>query len=294
MSHMARMRFRAFAVGTVLLAGLSSSVMAVDLDKLWDFHDPSLSEQRFRSALSGATPDEKIILQTQIARTYGLRRDFARAREILQSIRADQVGASPEARARYHLELGRTHASAAHPEASRTAESREIARHNYLEAFAIAERARLDNLAIDALHMMPFVDTDPAHQLRWNERALDYVRRSAQPGAKKWEGSLRNNIGYALHLNGDYDAALREFRLSRSAFEAAGRTKEVRIADWMIAWTLRAQKKFAEALAMQLALERALEAAGERDPYVFEELELLYRALGNDSEAARYAEKRKS
>lgn len=267
---------------TLAIAATSASA-PLDLDAMWDFHNPAISEQKFRRALPAATPDEKIILQTQIARTYGLRRDFGKAREVLESVATDQGAASPEARARYHLELGRTYVSAAHPEASRTPENREIARRSYLEAFAIAERARLDHLAVDALHMMPFVDSDPAQQLRWNQRALAYVQKSEQPGAKRWEGSLRNNIGYALHRKGDYDAALREFRLSRTAFDSIGRTKEVRIADWMIAWTLRAQKKHKEALAMQLALERALDAAGETDPYVYEEIELLHRALGNEA-----------
>jgi len=33
---------------------------------------------------------------------------------------------------------------------------------------------------------------------------------SDQPAAKKWEGSLRNNMGYSLHLAKRYDEALAE------------------------------------------------------------------------------------
>jgi hypothetical protein len=272
-----------------IIVSMVGPAQAIDLDPLWDFQDPALSEKRFRAALTGASADDRIILQTQIARTYGLRRDFTTAREVLVSIEGEVAGASPEAQARYHLELGRTHASATHDAASRTAANRANARTRFQRAFDIAERAQLDYLAIDALHMMPFVETEPSKQIEWNERAVAFAERSSQPDARRWLGSLRNNIGYAKHLAGDYEGALREFRLSRAAFEAAGRVKQVRTADWMIAWTLRAQKKHAEALAIQLQLERDWLAAGETDPYVYEELEILYRAMGNQAEAERYA-----
>ena len=50
--------------------------MTFDLSMLWDFNQPDVSEQRFRAALASAAGDDALILQTQIARTYGLRGDF--------------------------------------------------------------------------------------------------------------------------------------------------------------------------------------------------------------------------
>jgi hypothetical protein len=55
----------------------------MDLSSLWDYDKPELSEERFRLALAAASGAEALVLQTQIARTYGLRRGFARARQIL-------------------------------------------------------------------------------------------------------------------------------------------------------------------------------------------------------------------
>ncbi len=103
---------------------------------------------------------------------------------------------------RYHLELGRSFASATHPPDNPPA-SRETARGHFMRAFSLAHTAALDYLAIDALHMMPTVDTEPA-----------------QPDAKRWEASLRNNVGYARHLAGDYDEALRQYRLSLATHDA--------------------------------------------------------------------------
>jgi hypothetical protein len=264
------------------------AMAAVDVYALWDYAKPALSEQRFVAALAAADEDDRLILQTQIARTYGLRREFDKAREILAAVGQAQATARTEVRVHYFLELGRTYASPAHPPETQTPETLETARGHYLRAYELAEAAELDSLAIDALHMMVSVDTEPARQLEWNERALAYLERSRQPKAKKWEGSLRNNVGYAKRLQGDYEAALEQFRLSRLAHERSGNERSVRIADWMIARTYRAMNRLDEAIASQLALERAWDADGEPDPYVYEELALLFRATGDGARADRY------
>jgi tetratricopeptide (TPR) repeat protein len=265
--------------------------MAVDIAALWDHSKPDVSEQRFRDALKSADADEALLLQTQIARTHGIRKDFARAREILAAIEQPAKAGPPEVQVRYFLELGRTYASTAHAQPQITPAEREMARSLYLQAFEVARKARLDNLAIDALHMMASVDTEPKAQLDWDLKALAYLEGSDQPDAKKWEASLRNNVGYARHLMGEYDEALRQFRLSLAAHERAGRARNVRIAHWMIAWTLRAQGRFDDAIAIQRRLEREWDEAGEPDPYVFEELEHLYRATGDAARADAYAQK---
>lgn len=279
---------------TVLLLLLSSSAMAIDLDALWNFNDPAQSQQRFEEAMSDASPDERLVLLSQIARTHSLRGDFEKARETLAGIEPELATAPPEVRVRYLLELGRSFVSASHPPGSVTPADREAARKAFLEAVQHAGEADLDGLAIDALHMMAFVDTEPAAQLEWNRKALALLEASNQPAAKRWEGSLRNNVGYALQQKGDIDGALREFGLSREAFLREGRSANVRIADWMIAWTLRGAGRADEALTIQLRLEKEWDAVGEPDPYVFEELETLYRARGDEARADHYAARLKA
>jgi hypothetical protein len=53
-------------------------------------------------------------------------------------------------------------------------------------------------------------------------------------------------------------------------------------------------KRFDEALAIQLRLERERDTAGQPDRFVFEELEALYRERGDAERAAHYAQRRKS
>lgn len=265
----------------------------LDLSSLWDFNEPESSEQRFRAALSTASPDDTLILQTQIARTYSLRRNFARAKEILVELEQHMSWASVETRVRYYLEMGRTYSSATHPPESQTIKIREMARSAYMHALELAQNGKLDSLAIDALHMMAFVDISPKEQLNWNRKALGLMRSSSQEEAKLWEGTLHNNIGYALHSLGRYEDALQEFTMALAARQKEGNRHKIRIAHWMIAWTLRALDRLDEALESQLLLEKECAEAGAPDPHVFKELELLYQAMGNREKAEFYSAQRK-
>ena len=268
--------------------------MAIDIGLLWDFDNPSLSEQRFRTELAKSTGDDALILTTQIARTYGLRKDFNRAQAILSEVESKLPSAGAEARARFALEYGRTLASATHPPETQSDATKALARTRFESALATARAAKLDALAIDAIHMLAFVDTAPADQLKWAQAALAVVEASSQPAAKKWEASIRNNLGYALHQLGRYDEALEQFKLALSIRERGTNAVATRTAHWMIAWTLRALKRSDEALAIQLRLEREGETARQPDPYVFEELEILYREKGEVARAAHYASLRKA
>lgn len=268
----------------------TASAMAIDLKPLWDFDKPAQSEERFRSALVTATGDDAFILQTQIARTYGLRADFARAQAILKGLEPQLEAAGAEARTRYWLELGRTYSSATHPPASQTSEAKQMARKAYGNALETAKAGLLDGLAIDALHMLAFVDTQPADQLKWAQEALAVSQASAQPAAKAWEASLRNNVGSALYQLGRYEEALAEFQQAVALRDRGTDQQAKLIAHWMVAWTLRALHRTDEALQIQLRLEREREVAGKPSPYVFEELELLYRAKGDEVRAKHYAQ----
>ena len=63
---------------------------------------------------------------------------------------------------------------------------------------ATARDAGLDGLAIDAIHMLACVDTAPTDQLKWAQQALVVVEASSQADAKRWEASIRNNVGYEI------------------------------------------------------------------------------------------------
>ena len=285
-----RVRARSLAV-FLACAGLALSAQAVDLSSLWDFSRPDVSEQRFRAALLTASEDDALILRTQIARSLGLRRDFERAREELRAVAKELDRAGAEARTRYFLELGRSYASAAHPAELQTPQASELARSAYRQAIELARTASLDGLAIDAIHMMAFVDTDAADQLTWAEEALRIVESSTQPAARRWEASIRNNLGHALHQLGRYDEALVQLRQAVAIRERGTSAEATRTAHWMVARTLRVMGRVDEALKIQLRLEREADLAGEPDRYVFEELRLLYASKGEPDRARHYEDR---
>jgi tetratricopeptide (TPR) repeat protein len=244
-------------VGLVLamacvLAAPPAARAAIDVAALWDFANPGLSEQRFRDALATAQGDDVLILQTQIARTHGLRRDLPRARALLKSLEPQLAGAGPEARARHALEWGRNHISAVTRPAERTPENLATARDAYTRALALATEGALDGLAIDAVHMMVFVDDAPADQLRWNQQALAMVLTSTQPAGRNWEASIRNNLANSLHLLGRHAEALPHYERALALREAAQASpRQQYVARWLVARSLRLVGRLDEALAQQ-------------------------------------------
>ena len=263
--------------------------MAIDLDSLWNFGNPELSEQNFIAALDGASTDEAFVLRTQIARTHGLRRNFDKAREVLAGLHDSLANVGPEARTRYYLELGRSYSSAAHSPDQESDDTRQRAREAYLGAINTARDAGLDGLRVDALHMMEFVETSLDAKLRWIHEALDLATSSTQPTAIRWQAALRNNAGYALHRMGRYQEALEEFEQALVLRQAQGNPEVIRIARWMVAWTLRFLGRHTEALDMQHRLEKEYAEASRPNTYVFEELAELYRALGDSAKSEHYA-----
>lgn len=274
--HMARSMRMGVAALTLSTTGL---VMAADIEALWDYNQPAASEVRFREALKGESGDDALELETQIARTFSLRREFTQAHALLDTIEKRlSERARPALRVRYLLERGRTFRSAG--EAAK-------ARPLFLDAWTIADKEKIVLLAIDAAHMMGIVESGDEAQ-RWNERAMAYAMSSNVPRAIRWRGSLANNMGHTERERGNLEAAMKQFRASLTAFQLTRSDSQIRMAQWQIANVLRLQKRYDEALAAQLAIEKDAAAANEPDGYVFEEIAEIYLVKGDAAKAKPY------
>ena len=73
----------------------------------------------------------------------------------------------------------------------------------------------------------------------------------------------------------DFEQALATFADALPACERIGDPGRIRIARWMVAWSLRNLGRRDEALRIQRALKEELDAIGDTDPYVDDELALL-------------------
>ena len=249
------------------------------LDDLWDFGDPAESERRFeallpraRSEHGGAYLAETL---TQLARAQGLQRRFDDAERTLDEAEASLLSGDDRSRVRLLLERGRVANTA-----GREGRGTEL----FGEAWELARAAAEDALAVDAAHMLGIVL--PSDESRsWNERAMELARSSPDPAARRWIGSLASNMGWARHAEGDDDGAIALFELSRDAFLADGRADRARIARWSTARCLRSRGDVEQALDEQRTILAELEALGEEDGYVFEEIGECLLALGRSEDA---------
>jgi tetratricopeptide (TPR) repeat protein len=266
----------ALAAAGLCLHAAPGPAAAVDIDALWDYAEPAASEQRLRAALDGASPVQRLELQTQIARTYSLRRRFDDAHRVLDGVQADPQSAVPVVAVRLDLERGRTHNSAG---------DRGRARPLFERVYAAARKAGLDGLAVDAAHMVAITHAGSAEALRWNDLGLALARISADPTARRLKLALLNNSAWDLHEMKRWDEALMRFREALDEAQATGSPTQVRIARWSVARCLRSLGRHDEALAMQRSLLAELDRTGATDGYVDEEVAENLLALGRGDEA---------
>jgi tetratricopeptide (TPR) repeat protein len=233
----------------------------IDPRPLWDFDDPAASGERFLDVAEQADEPEKTAWLTQYARTLGLLERYEDAHKVLDGLRSDDA----EAATYLDLERGRVLNSSGDPDA---------ARPRFEAAAQRAEAAGLDALHIDALHMLAIV-TPPEEQHDLNRSALEVARASSDQRARDWDASLLNNIGMTYADAGDFEQALATFEEARAACDRIGDPGRIRIARWMVAWSLRNLGRRDEALQIQRALKEELNSIGDADQYVDDELALL-------------------
>jgi len=250
-----------------------------DFDALWDYGDPAGSEARFRALLPAASdrPDLHAELLTQIARAQGLQRRFDDAHRTLDAV--ETMVAGTRSRARYLLERGRVFNSSGQPERARP----------YFEAaLTLTEGEPAEAYyAIDAAHMLAIV-APPEEQLDWNRRALALAEGAADARARRWRGSLLNNIGWTYHAQGEYTAALDYLERALQARREEGGAEGIRVARWCVARVRRDLGQVEAALAEQRALWAEHEASEQPSGYVAEEIGECLRRLGDEAAARPY------
>lgn len=242
---------------------MSSDLSGAELRAMWDFDHPERSESVLRAAADGsaAAPARQAELLTQVARAMGLQGRCDEAHHVL-----DALAPTTEPLAvRVLLERGRLHRSAGDaPPAVSCFEAAVVA----------AEHAGLDALQVDALHMLAI--TDDERTQAWTARGLAVAESSADPEARRWSVALHNNLGWTLMDLGRPADALVEFERAHAAALEVGSPEQEQIGRWAVARCLRELGRVPEALAIQ----RRLAEERPEDPYVFEEIEALERALG--------------
>ena len=258
---------------------MQASTNPIDIDSFWEYANPAVSEDRFRTALTSAHGDERLELLTQIARTYGLRQRFSEAHDVLNEVEAQLIGAGPRPRVRYLLERGRTFNAGG---------EKEMARAHFVEAWEQAQTTDQEGLAVDAAHMVAITYAGTLDAIAWNQRGLVVARSSQDPKARALIPAMLNNSAWDLHEMGRCSDALALFEEAQAEWIARAKPEQIQVATWSVARCLRSLGRYDEALTIQRALEADHMATGSADGYVFEEIAENLTALGKLAEAKPY------
>jgi tetratricopeptide (TPR) repeat protein len=258
---------------------MTTSPPLPDIDSVWDFDHPDASEAAFAALLplarASGDPDYLAQLLTQVARAEGLQMKFDHASRTLGEAEALITPETPTARVRLLLERGRVLNSSKQSEESKAF---------FRQAWDLARAIGAGGLAVDAAHMLGIVEAGDS-SIAWNNEAIAYAEGSKDPKARRWLGSLYNNLGWTYHDAGDAATALGLFQKALAAREAEGTPGPVRIARWCVARALRTLGKIDDALAIQRRLLIEGEADHAPDGYVREEMGECLLARGDEAGA---------
>ncbi len=253
-----------------------------EIDSLWDYSNPSATATKFKALI----PQVKELdasyhseLLTQIARTQSLQMEFDAAHTTLDAVKNMLEPDMTIPTIRYNLERGRTYNSD---------NKKEKAIDQFNTAYQLSIKNKEDFYAVDAAHMLAIAE-QPENQLKWNLIALELSEKSIDTKAKKWIGSLYNNIGWTYHDAEKYEEALKYFEKALVFRKEQKEPSRAFVAEWMVARAYRSLNRIDEAIIVQKKLAAQMEEGKfELDGYVYEELGECYLLKNDKSESQRY------
>ena len=252
-----------------------------DIDALWDFDHPNITEKKFREILPAAVDSLDISylteLLTQIARAEAMQRKFQEAEKTLDRVEKALPKAEQRVSVRYLLERGRVLSS--------SGKARD-ALPRFQEALNLALVFKMDLHAVDAAHMMAIAEPEKA--VEWNLKALEITENSADQKAGRWKVILYNSLGWNYFDQKSYQEALFMFQRALEFYEQLGDPLKIRTAKWCVAKVLRAIDHTEEALQMQRGLFEEYQADGKRNGYVYEEIAECLLVIGQEHEASEW------
>lgn len=227
-------------------------MISFDAREYWDFENPSTSRSRFESLLGKYPTSIELEIKAQIARTYSLEREFESANVILDNLQSDpNLENHPRAHGCYLLERGRCLRDTGNIEKAQS-------------HFQLATTLGDSEIRIDALHMLALLE-EPEKAVIMNQSALAECLASNVPSARRWAGSLYNNLGWGLFELGRTQEALQSFQSAlKERVESGSRIDSAR---WCVARCLRAMGEHDEAVEILMLMDQS-------DPNVIEEIEL--------------------
>jgi tetratricopeptide (TPR) repeat protein len=247
-------------------------------DGLWNYQDPAGTREKFETLLDAEgenwSADLRLQLMTQIARAFGLQREFDSSHAILDEVEEALPDGPSVARIRYSIERGRSF---------RSNKQEDESRPHFIAAWQTSLKIGESYYAVDAAHMLGILEQGQA-SLDWNAKAMATAEASDDPRAKRWLGALYNNTGWTHHEDGNYQLAMDLWVKAEAWHKEFGSPRSHRIALWTIARCERSFERFERALELQLKI-LAMDVDKGETGYTHEEVAENLWALGMREES---------
>jgi tetratricopeptide (TPR) repeat protein len=229
-----------------------------NFDDIWGLYgEPVLVEKKLLELLpqAEALNDKSIYLQilSQIALAQALQKRFDEAHKTLDlaELFSDKYDL---AQVRILLERGRVfHQAGNIPEAKLFFE----------KSFKLSTEKGFDFHTINAAHMIAIVVDKIEDKIQWNQRALEMTQRTKDGRARRWLGSLYNNLGQNYLDVKQFDKALTVYQQALEFFREEDYQPNIRVAEWAVGRTLRNLGRQDEALNIQTEVLKKYHSVAE-------------------------------
>lgn len=210
----------------------------LDVRDHWNFGDPTESRAIFESLLPTLDDRQEYLdVVAQIARTYSLKGENENCLETMKPVWDEGLKLGGRAAASLMLEAARAYRGMGMIDKAR-------------QGFDDVAQTGPEDLRVDALHMLALIAEGDQVDF-FNQQAITLAKTSKDEWAKRWIGSLYNNMGWSRFEAGDFDEALEYFESALLARYEFGQTDRVDEAKWCIGHTLCKMGRIEEAKELQ-------------------------------------------
>lgn len=218
-----------------------------NFDDVWGhFGQPSLVEKKFLEFLPQAEllPDKSIYLQllSQLALSQALLKKFDMAHATLDKAKSELTDEHDLAQTRILLERGRVYQQAGDIAKARV----------YFErSYELSLQRGFEAQAINAAHMIAIVADATVDKIAWNQRAIDLGMATKDDEARRWMGSIWNNLGGNYLETQELDKAMQAFEKSLEYRKEEKYAPNIRFARFRVAQVFRLLGNLDRALMLQ-------------------------------------------
>ena len=210
----------------------------LDVRDYWNFSDPAATRTVFEELRTKLEDRQEYLdVVAQIARTYSLSGENQACLDMLKPVWDEALAAGGRAAASTMLEAARAYRGMGLVDQAR-------------KGFEDVAQSGPEDLRVDALHMLALISEGDQVEF-YNQQAITLAKTSKDVWARRWIGTLYNNMGWTKYEAGDLDDTLEYFESALLARYEFGQDERVDEAKWCIGRTLCDLGRIQEARELQ-------------------------------------------